>query len=262
VRRLAEIVDKLVHAGRYREPVSETKAVRSVIRLLVFVGPVLLRLCVATVVRRQDALAGGFAVLGFGSMVLAALAPRLTGPVEMGLSGFKMELVKLSETGRILNYSNEDILVAIENKLSSRDPARPPSEPPAQPPTLEIVNGDDDGDLDRATDLANLAGTLRAKFYTGGELDDLDETIKSAQAAVALTPPKPPHRPAMLGILGELLLGRVQRTGQRPEDLNFSVSLLREAMMSTPRNSPTYAQALGQLADALRFRYYFFGGTG
>jgi hypothetical protein len=54
-------------------------------------------------------------------MVLAALTPRLTGAVEMGLTGFKMELVKLSKVGRLAGYSEEDILAAIEAKLKEQE---------------------------------------------------------------------------------------------------------------------------------------------
>jgi hypothetical protein len=103
--------------ARYRDPVAEPKRQRSFSALLAFAGLVLLGLCVVTALRRQDVLAGGLAVLGLGAMVLAALTPRLTGPVEMGLTGFKMELVKLSEVGRLAGYSEEEILAAIEDKL-------------------------------------------------------------------------------------------------------------------------------------------------
>jgi hypothetical protein len=56
---------------------AEAKRERSYSPLLVLVGLILLGMCVAAMVRRQDVLAGGLAVLGLGAMVLAALTPRL-----------------------------------------------------------------------------------------------------------------------------------------------------------------------------------------
>ncbi len=45
----------------------------------------------------------------------------------MGLSGFKMELVKLSTAGRLAGYSEEDILAAIEAKLKEQKLESPAS---------------------------------------------------------------------------------------------------------------------------------------
>src|SRR5688572_17615475 len=94
-------------------------ATRTVVGRLVYcAGFALLALCVVAVVRRQDVLAGGLAVLGLGAIVLGVLMPRLTGPVEMGLSGFKMQLADLAEIVKPTNYTRDEFAAAVEDLVA------------------------------------------------------------------------------------------------------------------------------------------------
>lgn len=249
----------------------ERDAARSVSLLLAFTGLVLLGLCILTVVRRQDILAGGLAVLGLGAMVLAALAPRLTGPMEMGLSGFKVELVKLSEVGHLAGYSDEEILAAIESRLTTRNTV-PSSEPPLLHPASDaILNSSrpkpadfsgypiDPPEWTDGTVTTDRDGEEppndRANLFV-----DLNAAIKNAHATLVETEQTSPYYPIALRSLGNLLFERARLEG-KPDDLENSLSALRKALMSTPRYSSVYTQVLKDLATALRFRYYFSGAT-
>src|SRR4051794_20534697 len=119
--------------------------------MLVIVGVLLLGLCVVTVFRSQDVLAGSLAVLGFGAITLAVLAPRMSGPVEMGPTGFKMELKehvdKVAEIGKSAGYQDSEILEAILKTLSqeeasgSREP-RIPAPGPVAPPRADDIGSE------------------------------------------------------------------------------------------------------------------------
>lgn len=80
-------------------------------RLLVGTGFLLLGLCAAAALNRQDVLAGTLAVLGVGSIVLAVFAHRIDGTVELGPSGMKLDVTRQkaeqlsTELGRRLDES-------------------------------------------------------------------------------------------------------------------------------------------------------------
>jgi hypothetical protein len=232
--------------------VAEAKQQRSFSALLAFAGLVLLGLCVVTALRRQDVLAGGLAVLGLGAMVLAALTPRLTGPVEMGLTGFKMELVKLSEVGRLAGYSEEDILAAIEDKLgrASEKPEPPlladkdfrpypPSGSTAFPPARGPYRS---------------AGEELDEPSTGATWGDVDEDIDLGN----LTDPAVSAR--FHRLLAETFLREARNSG-RPEDFQHGIESLRAALAKTSRDAPMYPEAAQRLAEALNSRYHLTGAA-
>lgn len=252
----------------------EREAARSASLLLAFTGLVLLGLCILTVIRRQDVLAGGLAVLGLGAMVLAALTPRLTGPMEIGLSGFKVELVKLSEVGRLAGYSDEEILAAIESRLSTQSTVPSSSEPPLLLPSSDAIPSSSRAKpadmLDEPIDDPILEwndGTVTTDHDGGGFPNDranlpvdLNAAIKDARTTLAETNPSSPYYSTALRSLGNLLFERARLEG-KPDDLETSLAVLRKALTSAPRYSSIYTQVLKDLATALRFRYYFSGAT-
>jgi hypothetical protein len=255
--------------------VVEREAARSASLLLAFTGLVLLGLCILTAVRRQDVLAGGLAVLGLGAMVLAALTPRLTGPMEIGLSGFKMELVKLSEVGRLAGYSDEEILAAIESRFSTQSTVPSSSEPPLLLPSSDAIPSSSrvkpaDMSDDEPVDDSILEwndGTVTADHDGGGFPNDranlpvdLNAAIKDAHTTLAETNPSSPCYSTALRSLGNLLFERARLEG-KPDDLETSLAVLRKALTSAPRYSSVYTQLLKDLATALRFRSYFSGAT-
>jgi hypothetical protein len=225
--------------------VAKRQQARSISALLVFTGLVLLGLCVVTVLRRQDVLAGGLAVLSLGAMVLAALTPRLTGTVEMGLSGFKMELVKLTEIGRLADYSEEEILATIENKLHAESSNR--TTPELDTPTHGGIQIDGSSGV-----MIGDGATQHNKFGK----PDFEDLLDHAARALARGKPSSPEQAKGDRALAEGLFDRA-RMGGRPEDLEAAIKLARSALAATPQDSPMYAETVQQLATALQFRYYF-----
>jgi hypothetical protein len=185
-------------------------------------------------IRRQDILAGGLAVLALGAMVFAALMPRLTGTVEMSLSGFKMELVKLTEIGRLANYSEEEILAAIEYKLRAESSV-----------------------LSSVTPEKNIKSS-----YIGGTSVTLDGSDKPStedplgrvlRALAHGTPSSPKQAEQYWALAMEILIG--QRASRDGVAVINAFKLARNALAAMPQDSPEYPKAVTQLAKALRFRY-------
>jgi hypothetical protein len=218
-------------------------------RLLIFVGLVLLGLCVGTVIRNQDTLAGVFAVLGLGTIVLAALLPRLEGPVEMSLSGFKFQLSRLAETGRTLGYSEEDILAAIEIRLRRQNTSST-QEPPGNEIASEAVDGENPPPV---PDQLNLAIALEEKYSWSHDIADFEKALATGMRALEDAPPQSPHRSSVLGFLGMLLLKRARAEGNVSVE-NHALAYLREALGASAMGSPQYQAALKTLASAAQDR--------
>lgn len=251
---------------------AKEKQARSISVLLAFTGLVLLGLCVITVIRRQDLLAGGLAVLSLGAMVLAALTPRLTGTVEMGLSGFKMELVKLTEVGRLTQYSDDVVLAAIKDKLTvaiENTPALETDNP--DPSTLEPPRGQLSGEyLRRSVDKEGRPARVTAELHTadpgsmpirpfplrrkGFDSSDLPiprDLIDIAERGDRLSR----EQAEQIRVAAKLL---VQTKFSRPRYmLDTLILLLRAALAVAPGGSSEYADTIQLLADALRSRAYY-----
>jgi hypothetical protein len=231
--------------------------------MLAAVGLLLLALCAFALIRRQDAVAGGLAVLGLGALVLGVLAPRLTGPVEMGLSGFKLQLVEnLTTTGEAAGYSDEDILEAIKRALSDREtPTAPPAirtgddrlvsdEPLARPDESEL------GAL-KSVDLAREAlRRFEAEPSPLGEpsLSDLYEGIHRLHQAIALLPTTSPMRPSVHLMLADALIRRYEVSGE-VDDIEQAMSLIHQALAAIPEDHPMRESALQLLAKVSQLRY-------
>lgn len=186
---------------------------------------------------------------------LAVLMPRLTGPVEMGPSGIKLQLAELPRTGVLAGYSQEDIRAAMENSQAGRDaqPRLPtePAEAPGPRPPLPNLPGE------QATpqlNSANLANALYEKFLRTQDLKDLDEALEAITRAIALTPSDSPWLSLILSLTGQMYTHKYMQTGGR-EDLDRAVETLRRALEISPADSPTYSQVMSQLAHAVQLRY-------
>ena len=246
------------------------KQARSISILLASTGVLLLSLCVTTVIRRQDALAGGLAVLGLGAMVLAALTPRLTGSVEMSLTGFKMELVKLTEVGRLSQYSEEEILTAIEARIGAPKDlatASPPAVsadrrlalplPPVRAPEIDnpsAVPSHEDADFVPQRKVEQ--DDARRLFESW--LDEVDRTnlVEAVELAEKmLRKPVPEQKLGVLQYAAISLRGHVQRS-ESDEILEILILVQRAILSGTPKDSPYYPTEVERLASALKMRAY------
>jgi hypothetical protein len=243
-------------------------------RLLACVGIVLLALCAVAAVRRQDVLASSLAVLGLGAIVLAVLAPRLTGPVELGPSGFKLQLVEQLSLGQSVGYSEAEILDAIKHALAeeesrtapsdvSSSSGRPESAPPDRDAASESLLPAAVGarPRDAATDAAALAEALFERWERTNSPNDLDEAIARVHMALAQTPPESPLRAPLLILLTKTQLALYQTSGDQSA-LAKGIEDAHETLATSPPDSPTHRAALQLLATALMNRYASTGEIG
>jgi hypothetical protein len=237
--------------------VGEEKMARVVSVLLAALGALLLVLAAAAMFRRQDALAGGLAVLGFGAVLIAGLMPRLTGPVEIGLSGVKLQVTQISQAGQAAGYKQEDILAAVDEVLSGRESL---SADRFVPPTPHVSMPGVSGSAWPGLDEANLAVAHRDKYLRTADPDELEHAITEAERAVAMVPSNSAGRSPTLGLLGELMVERFTHTGALA-DLDQAVNLLQTALAETAMDSPVYAGLLSQLAKAVQFRFETLGNA-
>jgi hypothetical protein len=243
--------------------VAKEKQARSISVLLASTGVVLLALCTVAVIRQQDVLAGGLAVLSLGAMVFAALTPRLAGPVEMSLTGFKMELIKLSEVGRLADYSEEEILAAIENKLRAETfntPIEPldsgddqyfhwhASHSRAKWRRREYIRWSDTDD----TESIDRDNSVEAEGV-GQDYDD-DSSVHDRLNLDNLSSAASPEQAKELRASVAELLKQARMLGQTA-DLDVSIKSIRKALAAVPQDSPEYAEVVQLLAGAVQFRY-------
>lgn len=234
-------------ATRYRALMAKSLPARSGSLYLAFTSLVLLGLCVAAMIRRQDVLAGALAALGLGATVLGALMPRLTGTVEMGLSGFKMEVAKLSEVGRLAGYSDEDILAAIEDRLGQEIRLQLEREL-----RLRGREGIQIGD-------SSVLGMPPLTHGMPVPADEYEE-IRRTYTALAQLDQTAPERPGILIQLGTLLINQARRMGHDHE-ADHGIAILRQALELVPKDSPMYVEALKALTAALEIHYPSSGFT-
>jgi hypothetical protein len=191
-------------------------------------------------IRRQDVLAGALAVLGLGATVLGALMPRLTGTVSIGLSGFKLEVAKLSEVGRLAGYSDEEILAAIEGRLGEETRLQ-----------IEQQLQDRRG----GSVQVGSGGIARPPLAWRDSIPAHDdEEIQRTYKAITDLDHASPERPALLIQLGTLLIHSARHLGHE-QDADYGVAILREALELIPQSSPAYIEALTQLTAALEILY-------
>jgi hypothetical protein len=177
------------------------------------------------VLRHQDVVAGELAVLSLGAMVLAALTPRLTGTVEMGLSGFKMELVKLTDAGRLIQYAEEDILAAIEDRL---DPYSANYERPTSESLLT------DAEIER---LRHRRDGRRSRLDLPPKSTDRYDIDRSAEAQAEMLAHQADHQIGIETIVRpRLLVLAIQQTPLSPEQVHeiraAAESLLKQGEFS------------------------------
>ncbi|MCX5097326.1 CHAT domain-containing protein [Streptomyces sp. NBC_00365] len=114
----------------------------------------------------------------------------------------------------------------------------------------------------RGNELSALAGAYLRRYEHDGDSADLDEAVRAARRAIAVTPPEDvADRRAHIQALGLTLIRRHQRTGNRA-DLDRAIDLGREGLAMARRMvSDTDGQltALGALCNRLRSRYLLAG---
>lgn len=228
-------------------------------RLLIGVGLLLLVLCAVVAIRRQDVLASALAVLGLGAIIVGVLVPRLEGPVELGPSGLKLQVVAAAA-----GYSQEVLQEAIAAALTERGSASWIEESTHRAPaSLEhgAVEISDllAGSVSSAPDNeAALAQALLERWERTQVAEDLAEAVAHAERALAQTPPGSSARPPLLLLLAYASLADYQFRGDRGL-LERAIEAARSALKTTVQDSPAYESAIRLLAAALQERY---GATG
>ncbi|KAJ6563035.1 CHAT domain-containing protein, partial [Mycena vulgaris] len=117
------------------------------------------------------------------------------------------------------------------------------------------------GHPDRATQLQNLAVSLRDQYLRLGDLKDLEAAVQTAQEAVNITPPGHPDQAGQMQGLAVLLTDRYQRLGDL-NDLEVALQTKQEAVNLTPIGHPAQAGRLQSLAVSLQYRYQMLGDLG
>jgi len=110
----------------------------------------------------------------------------------------------------------------------------------------------------RLTVLNGSGRTHLRRYWTSGELADLDASLAAWQEALRLIPAGEAQRAGYLNNLGIGFNTRYQQTGDADE-LQRSIEALEEAVAEVDPASPDYADFLSNLGTGLRIRYECFG---
>jgi CHAT domain-containing protein len=103
--------------------------------------------------------------------------------------------------------------------------------------------------------LFNIGVAMGERHAYTGELQDIDESIRSYRQAVKLIPLNVPDLPESLNNLGSQLVKRYNHHGADANDLESALNAFRIAVRLTPRGSPNEAGRISNLATALHERY-------
>jgi hypothetical protein len=231
-------------------------------RLLVGVGLLLLVLCAIVAIRRQDALASALAVLGLGAIILGVLMPRLEGPVELGPSGLKLQLVK--QIAEAAGYSKEDLDEAIAGALTGRvvapstEESSPVRRASSENAVEEIADAISDSTSSPANNDADLARALLQRWNRTGATEDLQDAVDHARAALEDTPADSSARAPLLLLLAYASLTRFETTGDQ-HLLDEATVAARQALATTVQDSPEYEGAIRLLASASQRKYDLTG---
>jgi CHAT domain-containing protein/cytochrome c peroxidase len=96
------------------------------------------------------------------------------------------------------------------------------------------------------------------RYWAGGHLDDLNQSLTCWLQAVQRMPPDSPDLPFVLNNLGAGLRDRYTHTG-RLEDLEEAIRVYQQAIQRTPPDSPNLPSILNNLGNGLRERYAHTG---
>jgi len=107
---------------------------------------------------------------------------------------------------------------------------------------------------DRAVNMFNLGGVLRARFERTGQLADMSAAIDAFRAAAEATPVDNPRWVASTFLGGVLHVSRFERTGDTAV-LDTAIDMFRTAAEAAPANGPDHAGMLAYLGNALRVRF-------
>jgi hypothetical protein len=92
------------------------------------------------------------------------------------------------------------------------------------------------------------------RYWTSGQLADLNRALDLLHQALKLTPSDSPNRPALLNNLGIGLSDRYARSGDLA-DLEAVITAFQQAVQATPPDSPERPGYLNNLSNGLRNRY-------
>ena len=101
-----------------------------------------------------------------------------------------------------------------------------------------------------------FADTLLRRYWTFGQVADLEEAIRVYQQALEQTPQGSPNRPRHLNNLGTALKNRFNLRGQ-VGDLEEAIRVYQQALDQTPQGAP--ALLLSNLGNALMNRFNLRG---
>lgn len=240
----------------YCSEMGEDRVGRAGAILVACTGVGLIVAAVIAMLRRQDVLAGSLAMLGLGAVILAGLMPRLTGPIEVGPSGLKLQVMQqLAQAGKAAGYRQDEILAALEEMGGSPEMRMPDA--PASDAHVPIPPASGYGAP--GLEQANMAAAHRERYLRTGEPEELAAALHSIERAIQMAATGSDSLPNMLGLFGELMLESFRRTGETA-DLDQAVEILQRALADTTTGSPAYGQILSQLARAVQARYERLGG--
>lgn len=124
----------------------------------------------------------------------------------MGPSGFKLELSKLFEIGRLADYSEEEILAAIEYKLRAESSIpQPPLSPSSRlRGSIKPADMDDTVPIDDEDPQALVEDLLERARVSEGH-GDPEAAIKLTRRALAVTPQDSPEQVEAIQRLAHVL---------------------------------------------------------
>ena len=100
----------------------------------------------------------------------------------------------------------------------------------------------------------NAGGSFLRRYWSRGQLADLDQTLSLWQRVVHAAPADSPERPGYLNNLGTGLSARYARSGSL-QDLEDAIQAFQEAVAATPTDSPNRPGYVNNLGNGLRDRY-------
>ena len=109
----------------------------------------------------------------------------------------------------------------------------------------------------------NLALALSDRYTWLGDVADMDDAVRNAERAVALTrgdSPTLPNLPKYLTTYGSARFDRYSRTGKLA-DLEATIVSYQRAVTLTPSDAPDFTDYLHNLAVGLRARYHHTGNA-
>ena len=100
----------------------------------------------------------------------------------------------------------------------------------------------------------NAGGSFLRRYWSRGQLADLDQTLSLWQRVVHAAPADSPERPGYLNNLGTGLSARYARSGSL-QDLEDAIQAFQEAVAATPTDSPNRPGYVNNLGNGLRDRH-------